>query len=231
MSDCIFVQRLLEYILCSDTFRLLAVDANIVAVLLKDRRASKSEELRLREEVLDGLMVFTELATVTLVKDKDDMFIFQTKQTLIELVFVRWIKRDAQFLNGGYNHLIRIVGAFQTTYESSRIRVLFDTSLLEFVELVAGLLVKVFPVNHKHTFLNILVIFEQCRSLETCQRLTASCGMPDEAIARLLRHTVYYGFHSIYLIRAHDQNFLLRFHKHHIAANQFTQCALLQHHI
>ena len=52
--------------------------------------------------------------------------------------------------------------------------------------------------------------------------------MPDKTIATVLLYTIINGFHGIDLVRAHHQQFLLRFHQHHVLADHFAQCALFQ---
>ena len=150
---------------------------------------------------------------------------------MIETIAFRWVESDAQLLYGGDNHLVGIIGAFEATNQCGSVGILFDTTFLKLVELVASLFVKVFAVDHKHTFFYIFVIFEQSRSFETGERFATTCSVPNEAVAIVLRHTVDDALYGIDLVWAHDENFFLGFDQHHVATDESAQRAFRQHHI
>ena len=53
-------------------------------VVLKDRGASEAEELGVREELLDGLVVLAELRAVALVEDEDHPLVSELLEPLLE---------------------------------------------------------------------------------------------------------------------------------------------------
>ena len=87
--------------------------------MLEDGRAGEAEELGLGEEFLDGLVIFPELRAVALVEDEDDAFVPEClKLLLVSLLAVLFplfvalavlIKGEAELLDGGDNHLVRVV--------------------------------------------------------------------------------------------------------------------------
>ena len=231
VGDGILVQAFLEYILGGDILCLLAVYACVAAVLLEYRSTCEAEKLGLREEVPDSGVILTELAAVTFVEDEDDAFVSQALQALVKLVLVGRIQGDAELLDGCNNDLVGIVGAFQATYEGCGVCVLFDAAFLEFVEFITGLLVEILAVHDEDTFLNVTVVFEQGRGLETGEGLAAAGGMPDVAVLVVFRDTVNDAFNSINLVGTHNKNLLLCLHEHHITANEAAEGALGEHHV
>ncbi len=231
VGDGILVQAFLEYILGGDILGLLTVYACVAAVILEYRSAGEAEKLGLGEEVPDSGVILAKLATVTFVEDEDDAFVSQALQTLVEFVFVGRIQSDAELLDGCDDDLVGIVCAFQAAHEGGCIRILLYVPFLEFVELVTGLLVKVFAVYDKDAFLDVAVVFEQSRGFETGECLAAAGSMPDVAILVVLRDTVYDAFYGVDLIWTHDKYLLLRLYKHHITADEAAEGAFWEHHI
>jgi hypothetical protein len=52
-----------------------AVDLLVAGVVVKNRRAGKAKQLRFREKLFDGFVVFTKLRTVAFIKDNDDALV------------------------------------------------------------------------------------------------------------------------------------------------------------
>ena len=151
-------------------------------------------------------MIVAKLRTMTFVKYKHNPFVFQRQKPLLIVATILRIKGNAQFLDGRHNNFVRIVLRQHTTHESVGISVLFHTTFLELVEFLTGLLVKVFSIHHKQTFLNIWIVFQQCRSLERSQSLTTSGSMPNVTITSVFVDTVCNGLHCIYLVWAHHEH-------------------------
>src|SRR5690606_5475014 len=74
VGDRIGVELALEKVLGGKIRRLVAGDLSARSVFFKDGRAGEAEELRVGKELLDCLVVFAELRTVTLVEDEHEPF-------------------------------------------------------------------------------------------------------------------------------------------------------------
>ncbi|MNY30801.1 hypothetical protein D3C86_1649280 [compost metagenome] len=70
MRDRVFVQAALEQVVCRAIACLLALDLHRGSVVLEDRGAGEAEQLGIREELLDGLVVLAELRAMALVEDE-----------------------------------------------------------------------------------------------------------------------------------------------------------------
>ena len=216
------MQTFLEYIFRGDVFGYLVVYAHHAAILVEDRCTREAKELCFWEETLDGCMIFTKLTAVALVKDKDDALVAQALEALAETIIGRWVERYTQFLDSSDDDFVGIIVALQSADECSGVGVLLYAALLELIELVSGLLIEVFAVHDKDAFLNILVILEQGRCLETGKGFARTCGVPYIAVLAVLLHAVNNALHCIDLIWTHDENLLLCLDEHHIAADKAT---------
>jgi hypothetical protein len=161
VGDGVGVQLLLEDLFRGFPGSLLPFNLLITGVFWKDGGAGKAGELGLREKILDRLVVLAKLRAVAFVKDKDNAFVAQRFQTLLEVALVAAIEGKTELLDGGNNHLVGIVIREQSLYQGFSVGVLFDTTLLKLVELLPRLPIKIFGVHHKETFVNIGVILEQ----------------------------------------------------------------------
>ena len=98
---------------------------------------------------------------MTFVKNKDDAFISQRHQTFLVIATVFRVEGDTQFLNGGDNDFVGIILGKHSAHKCIRIGVFLHTTILEFVEFLAGLLVEVLVVHNKQAFLHIRIVFQK----------------------------------------------------------------------
>ena len=84
VGDCVSVELILEKVLGGLKGGDVSLDLLDGRVVLKDRGASEAEELGIREELLDGVVVFTELRAVALVEDKDHPLVAELLKPLLE---------------------------------------------------------------------------------------------------------------------------------------------------
>ena len=129
-------------------------------ILNKDRRARKSEYLRVVEELHDVLVAISEMASMTLIEYHHDArmtYFFYT--TAIPLLADSCIK----FLNGGNDNL-RI--AVQTLHQFVRIVRAVHGSWLKSLVFGLGLRVKVMTVNHEHHLVHVVQLRYELGCLE-----------------------------------------------------------------
>ena len=91
IGDSIGMQFFLKHIFCGFILGLLTSYLCIRSILLKDRRSRKAKQLRVGEELFNGLVVLAKLRTMTLVKDEHHPHIFYRKQTLLIVCPILWI--------------------------------------------------------------------------------------------------------------------------------------------
>ena len=84
VGDGVGVQLLLEEVLGGSEGGHVSLDLLDGRVVLEDRGAGEAEELGLREELLDGLVVLAELRAVALVKDEDHPLVAELLEPLLE---------------------------------------------------------------------------------------------------------------------------------------------------
>ena len=84
MGDGVGVELLIEEVVGSSKGGDVSLDLPGGRIVLKDRGASEAEELGVREEILDGLVVLTELGTVALVEDEDHPLVSELLEPLLE---------------------------------------------------------------------------------------------------------------------------------------------------
>ena len=84
MRDRVGVELVLEEIFGGLQGRDASLDLLHGRVVLEDRSASEAEELRVREELLDGLVVLAELGAVALVEDEDHPLLAKMPEPLFE---------------------------------------------------------------------------------------------------------------------------------------------------
>ena len=235
VGDGVGVQPLLEQVFGGPELRLVALDLPGGGVVLEDGRAGEAEELRLGEEVLDGLVVVAELRSVAFVEDEDDALAAQRRKLflvagpagllLLLVALAVLVQRQAQLLDGGDDDLVGVVVRQQTTHQRAGVGVLFDAAVLEAVEFFAGLAVQILAVHHEQAFLDVRVVLEQRGGLEGRERLAAAGGVPDVAVAAVLVNAVHDGLDGIHLVRPHHQQLLLAGDQHHVAAQGLAQRA------
>ena len=84
VGDGVGVEFLLEEVLGGSQGGDVSLDLLDGRVVLEDRGASEAEELRVWEELLDGLVVLAELRAVALVEDEDHSLVSQLLEPLLE---------------------------------------------------------------------------------------------------------------------------------------------------
>ena len=84
VGDGVSVELFLEEVLGGSKGGDVSLDLPDGRVVLKDRGASEAEELGVREELLDGLVVLAELRAVALVEDEDHPLVSELLEPLLE---------------------------------------------------------------------------------------------------------------------------------------------------
>ena len=84
VGDGVGVELLLEEVLGGSKGGDVALDLLDGRVVLEDRGAGEAEELGVREELLDGLVVLAELRAVALVEDEDHALVAELLEPLLE---------------------------------------------------------------------------------------------------------------------------------------------------
>ena len=228
VGDGIGVQLLSEDVIGGDHASRFAFDGAIAGILFKDGCTGEAEELGPGEELADGLVVFTELGAVAFIEDEDHALVAQWFESLLVLLLVVGVQRQAKLLDGSDNDLVGVIVRQQPLYQGFGVGVLLDAFGLEAVEFLPGLAVKVLSVHHKQTFFDVRVVLEQGGGLEGGQRLAAAGGVPDIAVTAILVNAVDNGLHRVDLIRAHHHQLALALDQHHVAADHLRQGALGQ---
>lgn len=139
VSDRVFVQASFEQGFGGAQARLLALDLLIASVFLENRRAGEAEQLCPGEELLDRLVVLTELRAMAFVEDEGDALVCQWGQPRPVIAPVAAIERQAQLLDGGDHHLVGVIVRQQAANESVGIGIFLDATGLKPVELLARL--------------------------------------------------------------------------------------------
>ena len=219
VGDGVGVQLFLKQVFRGLHGSLLVLDLRAAGVGLKNGRAGKAKQLRLGEELFDGLVVVAKLRAVAFVKDKDDALISQRCQLLfvgglavfllLLVALAVLVQRQAQLLDGGDDDLVGIVAREQAAHQRGGVGVFFDAAFLKAVEFLAGLAVQVFAVHHKEAFFNVRVVFEQGGCFEGRERFAAAGGVPDVAVAVVLGNALDDAFDGVDLVGPHHQQLLL----------------------
>ena len=157
VGDRVGVQLFLEHVFGGDIGGLLALDFHLAGVVAEDRRAGEAEELRVREKILDRLVVVAKLRAVAFVEDEDDALVAQRFQAFLVFALVGAVEGDTQFLDGGDDDLVGVVGGQESPDQGFGVGVFLDTIGLEFVEFLAGLAVEVLAVDDEQAFLDVRV--------------------------------------------------------------------------
>ena len=89
------VQLLLENIIGGFVLGLLSCRLYISCILLKNRCSRKPEQLSLRKELLDCLMVFSELRAMAFIEYENDPLVLQRQQTFLIVIPVIRVQRDS----------------------------------------------------------------------------------------------------------------------------------------
>ena len=194
VGDGVGMKLFLEEIPGSSKSGDISLDLRDGRVFLEDWGTCKAEELGVRKELLDGLVVFAELGAVTLVEDKYHPLVFEVLQPLLVrrlslggflLVVVTVLGEcEPELLNGRDDDLIRVVVGFETVDERSGIGVFFDAVRLELIELIARLAVEILAIDDEQALVYVVVALKECRGLEGSKRLARAGRVPDIAVTR-----------------------------------------------
>ena len=87
VSDRVGVKALLEKIFRRFHAGLSAFDLLLRGILIEDGRSRESKELGAREELLDSLVVLSELGPMAFVKDEGDTLVAEGLQLFFEALF------------------------------------------------------------------------------------------------------------------------------------------------
>ena len=91
-----------------------------------------------------------------------------------------------------------------------------------------GLGVKVMTVNHKHHLVNTVYFSHQLSSLERCESLACSRGVPNVTILIGILNTIKYSFHSIELIRTQHHKTFIALVQNNILAYHLAKITLIK---
>ena len=134
-------------------FGLFTSYLSVSRIFFKYRRSSKTKQLCIREKILDSLVVFSKLRTMTFVKNKYNPAVLYYTQTILIVTPTRWIKSNTQFLNCCHYNLVGIIFRKHPTNKSIGICIFFYTPILKAVKFFTRLLIKVLSIYDKQTFL------------------------------------------------------------------------------
>lgn len=129
-------------------------------ILYKDRCASKTEYLRVVEELNDVLVAFSEMASMTFIENHyDTRMAYFLNATTVPLL----ANSGIQLLDGSDDNL-RI--AVQTLHQLIRVVGTVNGTRLKGLVFGLRLSVKVVAVNHKHNLIHIVQLRNELCSLE-----------------------------------------------------------------
>ena len=211
----VFVKTVAEDFLCG---------MSVHRILYKDRRARKSEHLRVVEELHDVLVAISEMASMTLIEYHHDArmtYFFYT--TAIPQLADSCIK----FLNGGNDNL-RI--AVQTLHQFVCVVGTVNGTRLKSLVFGLGLRVKVMTVYHEHNLVHVVQLRHKLGCLERSQGFACSCCMPDIAVIIRVFHTVKNLLHGIELVRAKYHQAFVSLVQYNVLANNLAQRTLVEEH-
>jgi len=112
--------------------------------------------------------------------------------------------RQAELLDGGYDHFVGVAVRKQPLHQSCSIGVFFDATILKSVEFFPRLPIQVLAVNHKKAFSISGLSLSNVDALKEV-RVCRFRWCPDIAIAGVLVDAFNNGFDSINLVRTHHQ--------------------------
>src|SRR5690606_37655802 len=109
MGDRIGVQLMRKQIF-SDSQRLFGpINLLFGGVIHKNRRTGKAEQLGVGEELLDGLVILTELGAVAFIENEDQALVPQGREAFAVIALVGPVKRQTKLLYGRDDRLVRLV--------------------------------------------------------------------------------------------------------------------------
>ena len=82
------------------------------------------------------------------------------------MLFAEIVYREAELLDGGDNHFVRVVLGQQAADEGGGVGVFLDAAFLKAVELFPRLAVEVFAVHDEDAFVDVVVFLEQGEALK-----------------------------------------------------------------
>ncbi len=238
MGDGVAVQLALKDIGGGTERSLVVLDLHAGGIFLKNRCAGKAEELGTGKELFDGLVVVTELGTMTLVENKDEPLIAQRFEVLREglaalfrplpVALTVLVQSVAELLDGGDDDLVGHVVGEHAADKGGGVGVFLHATLLEAIELLARRAVEILAVHDEKALVDGGVVLEEGGGLEGSEGLAAACGVPDIAVAAVLLDAIDNGLDGVDLVRPHHEQLLLVLDEHHVAADHAPELALLE---
>lgn len=215
VGDGVLMEFFLEDVFGGLVGGFCAVNLTNSGVFGEDRRASEAEELRVGKEVLDSLVVFTELGTVALIEDDGYALIGKRSELLFVgllvsslatgIAFAVLVEGEAEFLDGGDDDLIGVVGRKQTANQRMSVGIFLNTAFLKFIEFFPCLAVEVLTIDNEKALVYVRVGLEEGRCLEGGKGLARSRGMPNIAITAILIDAIHDVLNGIDLIGPHHE--------------------------
>src|SRR6185312_1080084 len=214
----------------------VALGALVDSVLLEDRRTSKAEQLRLGEEILDRVVIVSELRAVAFVEDEYHALVAQRLEQILvrrqssllpaRVALAGFVECEAELLDCADDDLVGGVVREQSSNERSSVGVLLDAAFLKAVEFLARLAVEILAVHHEDALVDRWICLEQRRGLEAGERLAATGGVPDVTVAKILVDALDDVLDGVDLVGPHHQQLLLAGNEDHVAADRLSKRAL-----
>lgn len=238
VGDGVGVEFLLEGVLGGFEGLDVAVDLFDGGVLLEDGGSGEAEQLGVGEEVADGLVGIAELGAVAFVEDDDEALAAEGFEEVgvggvpallaFAIAGAVFVEGEAEFLDGGDDDFVGVVGGEEAADEGGGVGVFFDAARLEAVELFAGLAVEVFAVHDEEAFVDAGIGFEEGGGFEGGEGFAAAGGVPDVAIAAVFLDAADDAVHGVDLVGAHHHELLLAGDEDGVAADHVAEGAFGQ---
>ena len=186
-------------------------------VFFKNGRAGKAKHLRSLKKLLNLAVSRTKLTAMTFIKDKHHLFLLQMLQLIQKLKFGDGI---IQLLNGCDNQACIIC---QLSDQSTCVFCGINTAFGKIIKLLAGLIIQILAIHHKHHFMNCGQSSQNLRRFERGQCLARSGGVPDITVIIRIFHLIDNRFGGVILIRSQHHQHLFGLIKNNITANHSCQ--------
>ena len=194
----------------------------LLGVLREDRSTGEAEYLEVPEEVHDIAVTFSEVAPVAFVENHHELFVPQILNPLVVEVF---LDGGIQLLDGCEDDFLIGVEAFDKF-----VGVISPVHCTRFESLVfaLGLGVQVVTVHYEEDLVDAVQLGNQLGSLEGCERLARTGGVPDVAVLVCVLDTVQDLFYCIILVRTKHHQALVPFMKDNVLAEHLAQGAFVE---
>ena len=186
----------------------------VAGILLEDRRAGEAEELGLREELLDGLVVVAELRAVAFVEDEDDALVRGAARAargslFSPLVALAIAARGPSFWMVHDDDLVGLVVRQQAADQRSVL--VFSSTQPSWKRLNSSRVCRsrsLRSTTKRHFSMSGLSL-SRVEALKRGERLAAASGVPDVAVADVLLDAVDDVLYGVDLVGPHHQQLLL----------------------